>query len=326
MPPRPSIARELFEQIQALSDADRLARLKSMVNSDPPTFETEHLDFKGFLDRGSEIDDKVVRKIWSEALAGFATTAGGLLIWGIDARPTGPERIDAAGWVSLVPNPHALRSRLQELQHQATDPPIPGIEYLAVPDPESDGAGFLVCFIPESDYKPHRSESGGKRWVMRIGDSFRDVPPPILRALFSPNRRSYVLIRVARTDRAFGPNGGTRARYSVELHNEGPSTAGELLLYIQGPDSMGVSSTVVAQELPNKSGWRIDWGQSLHPGDSLLITQLFVESTGNVTDLTLGFHIHTTDQVPYRYTLTIPASSEAVHEALPEPFPPGRFS
>src|SRR5207249_12045924 len=69
-------------------------------------------------------------------------------------------------------------------------------------DPAEGGKGFIVCYIPESAYKPHRTELGGaKRWMMRIGDSFVDVPPSVLRSLFHPHRHSYMFMRVNNRDR-----------------------------------------------------------------------------------------------------------------------------
>jgi Putative DNA-binding domain len=185
MPVGPSIGKELFDRIVAHPGySDTVALLNGMVNATPPAVEDEYLDFKGATDpkTGREIDPK---KTWSEALAGFATTGGGVLIWGIDARKDA-SGVDHAGALNLVPSPSAWKSRLQELHLQATDPPVPGVRIEAYPDPSNGGKGFVVCYIPESDYKPHRAETANRRWMMRIGSNFVDVPPPVLRSLFFP--------------------------------------------------------------------------------------------------------------------------------------------
>lgn len=156
---KPSIGRELFDSIVAHTDhPDTVTLLRSMVNSTPPTVETEYLDFKSASQGGKPISDGDMKKTWSEALAGFATTSGGVLIWGIDGRKPPGGTVDQASGLNLVIDPDGFKSRLQQLQHQATDPPVPGVAIESYPDPSAPGQGFVVCFVPESDYKPHRTE------------------------------------------------------------------------------------------------------------------------------------------------------------------------
>jgi len=75
---RSSSAHVLFDQIKA----GGIGFLQGTVHSTPPTFEEEWLDFKG---AAATPPDKI-KEIWSKALAGFANTEGGVLVWGIDAR------------------------------------------------------------------------------------------------------------------------------------------------------------------------------------------------------------------------------------------------
>src|SRR5262245_8507182 len=192
---RPSIAEELFKEM--VEQRDPVAFLKGMVNSTPPTMESEHRDFKGGTivggaAAGTPLPEKEVSKIWSEALGGFATTSGGVLVWGLDARKAAGDTVDRVTGLNMVSDPHALKSRLQQLVPQATDPPIPGVRIEAFIDPTGKNEGFVVCFAPEIPYKPHRAEIGGKRWVMRIADSFVDIRPSVLRSLFFPHRHSYI--------------------------------------------------------------------------------------------------------------------------------------
>ena len=65
---KPSRALDFFQQVKT----EGLPFLKTLINSHPPTFETDWLDFKG----GERLDDRSVKKIWSEALSGFANTEG----------------------------------------------------------------------------------------------------------------------------------------------------------------------------------------------------------------------------------------------------------
>src|SRR6266404_6707775 len=92
---RPSIAKEFFLKI--VGGLDPAAATKGLVRATPPCFETEWLDFKG----AARITDQISKRKWSEALAGFANTQGGVLIWGVDARKDPATGVDAACDVSL---------------------------------------------------------------------------------------------------------------------------------------------------------------------------------------------------------------------------------
>ena len=87
-----SLAEGLFAQIMRRAPVDRAIFLRKMVRSNPPTSEEEWLDFKSGLHgppaKLEPLGDDKIKEIWSTALAGFANTGGGVLIWGIEVRPT----------------------------------------------------------------------------------------------------------------------------------------------------------------------------------------------------------------------------------------------
>lgn len=86
------------------------------------TSETEWLDFKTQAKHPN--DDK---STWSEAISGFANNQGGVLIWGVDARKDSASGIDAANALVPIKSVDVFQSRLRELTHVATEPPLPGI-------------------------------------------------------------------------------------------------------------------------------------------------------------------------------------------------------
>ena len=278
---RPSVGEDLFKKIMAHEgQPDVVAFLRAMVNSVPPTVETEHLDFKSASLNAVAISDNDVKKTWSEALAGFATTGGGVLIWGIDARKPPGGTVDQASGFNLVIDPNGLKARLQQLHHQSTDPPIPGVQIEAVPDPAENGRGFVVCYVPESDYKPHRSEAAGKRWVMRVGDSFVDVPPAVLRSLFFPQRRSYLFLRAApRTELSLGAGRVYRAKTTFEfrLYNEGPATADDLVLLFKAVPGVKFTTPSSWKNVNTVVGWRLLYPEPIHPGEIIRICDASVE-------------------------------------------------
>jgi hypothetical protein len=225
--PTPSLARNFFEQMRA--SPDKVAFIRGLVNSTPPTYETDWLDFK--QQPSANLKDPKWREMWIEALAGFANNQGGVLIWGIDARKDPATNIDAASGDKPVDNPPGVKSRLIELQRQATDPPLANVEIEPIEIPSAPGTGYVVCFVPEGPYKPYRAEDGRKsQYHLRAGDNFVVMSRSMLQALFYP--RSLAIFRVwaklewRLLDRV--ESGGrhiAQMTCKVELVNQGTATA-----------------------------------------------------------------------------------------------------
>src|SRR5258708_788503 len=110
---KPSIGAEILREIREhKGHADPVAYLRAMVGSATPTTESEYLEFKGWAGPKYTLAEKDEGRIWSEALSSFATTSGGVLVWGIDARKNPQTGVDEAGMLALVLDPNRLRSRL----------------------------------------------------------------------------------------------------------------------------------------------------------------------------------------------------------------------
>jgi len=159
MGPRPSLASDFYSLIE--NQDDRFGFLSNLPNSDIPVFESDHLDLKV----GSRINiprdsslEKSQKLIWSKSLSAMANSGGGVLIWGIEAKWDANKKLDSATSIAPVTDVDQFISWLKGLSHNATDPPVPGVQYLRVPKSQSNLSGFVVCLIPESPYKPHRSE------------------------------------------------------------------------------------------------------------------------------------------------------------------------
>jgi Schlafen, AlbA_2 len=214
---KPSLAREFYHGL--VNHSNPSEAIKALVRSDPPTFETEWRDFKG----AERTPGNDIKRIWSEALTGFANTQGGVLIWGIDARKDPATGIDATSGLSLVPDPAALKSRLNELHGQATDPPVLGVEIEAYSITGTSGPGFVLCFVPESPFRPHRAEYANRQYLIRAGDDFRTASVSLLRNLFFPQTRCCLIPTLKPI--CFPRNGRMTCRFDGFLENRGSATA-----------------------------------------------------------------------------------------------------
>jgi len=271
MPP-PSMARDFFEQIR--NAADPTAFIRALANSSPPTYETDWLDFKAQL--SPNLKDAKWRDMWVEALCSFANNQGGVIIWGLDARKDPATNIDAACGEKPVDNPAGVKSRLVELQRQATDPPLANVEIEAYTHPAAPGTGFVVCLVPEGPFKPYRTEDGRRsQYHVRSGDNFTVLSRSMLQSLFYP--RSKAVFRVEADLSWTFPdanNKGTqrieaRMDLEVRLGNKGTATARNIQFWME---QHNLKPHPPALDLRAGDGWVQDgrYGQwasvLLHPG------------------------------------------------------------
>jgi hypothetical protein len=234
-------ARGFFEKI--VSSSPPYQFLERLVSPTDPTFETEWLDFKG------NVQPNDLRRLWSRALSGFANTQGGVLIFGIDARKDDKTEIDAASALSLIPRPHALKSRLLELHHQATDPPVLGVEIEAYEDANQNG--FVVCYIPKSKHRPHRSEHCNKQYYIRAGDDHVEAGPSLLKLLFYPEWDTSLAVEIKLTigsdHLAFQP---TRdfplGRCDIRLHVSGNAPARDVFVQLESNAPLDLMNRVAS--------------------------------------------------------------------------------
>ncbi|MFI5336512.1 MAG: RNA-binding domain-containing protein [Opitutales bacterium] len=254
---RPSLAADYFFRLTKSPNPSKF--LCALVNSSPPTTETEWLEFKG----GEKLDDTTLRKIFSECLSGFANTQGGVLIFGLTCRKTA-SGVDQVSALSLVPSPEAIRSRLMELHHQASDPPVLGFEVFPIQHHEVPEQGFVVCYVPESEFKPHRAELSGRKYLIRAGDDFVVPSVSLLRSLFHPTSQAAIVIE------AVGDPSRTHPAITIYIKNRGNASARDVMLTV---DSGGIERIMHTDPWNLHAGgpprFKFTASRSLHPGESL---------------------------------------------------------
>ncbi len=252
-----STARQFFDDLVA----GGVPAIEALVTNS--VHETEWLDFKS----GEHLKDTA--ETWSEAISSFANNQGGVLIWGVDARKDKATGIDAASDVKPVPSPASLRSRLMELLRGAAEPPVIGVEVRDFS--RADGAGFVVCLIPESDSKPHRAELlTNKPYKIRIADSFQHLSPSLLRNLFYPRASTSLQIDIFPDWTAIEPGGPVPAKievlYLVKIRNTGVITARDLFVVVRTlPYGLKIDLPYGASKVDTHDGHGIDFGRPLHP-------------------------------------------------------------
>jgi len=85
-----------------------------------------------------------------------------------------------------------------QLHHQATDPPVLGVQVEPFADAATAGRGFVVFLIPASEFRPHRAEHvTNKPYYIRAGDDFVVPPVSLLRAMFHPRSNPYLRVQAS---------------------------------------------------------------------------------------------------------------------------------
>lgn len=185
-----------------------------------------HLEFKSV--NKSDLSHPDDRKNFARALSGFASTSGGIVVWGVSARKNADD-IDCAQKSNPVPKISLLCSRLQSLTGAWIDPPIKGVLHRFLCADEAADEGFALSYIPESEFGPHMVTLNKEyRYYMRVGDSFEPMPHSHVADRFFRKRRPRLKLYLSNRDSHVGRIGVSR-RLAVDLivgiKNEGKAIA-----------------------------------------------------------------------------------------------------
>lgn len=142
-----------------------------------------HLDFKVVGDPNLSRED---RKSLAAALSGFANSDGGIIVWGVEARPNG-NGVDCAIALREIAQASLCLTRLNTLTGQAVSPLVDGVQHRLV---LRDGsAGFCLSLIPPSDSGPHMAKAGEDRYFKRSGSGFYRMEHFDLEDMFGRRQR-----------------------------------------------------------------------------------------------------------------------------------------
>jgi predicted HTH transcriptional regulator len=158
--------------------------------------ETVDLEFKRKEDSSHGAAMPSDLKRFGKILSAFSNSAGGLLVWGIEARPDPTTKIDHACTLCPISEIGRFKSDILRACSQVIIPRHDGIAVEAIAKQDT-GAGYLLVYVERSERRPHRSEvdklyykrSGDSSIAMEhydIEDSFKRIQTPILELGSSP--------------------------------------------------------------------------------------------------------------------------------------------
>ena len=173
-----------------------------------------HLDFKTIKSASLASSDD--RKNLAAAISGFANSAGGLVIWGVEARKN-PDGVDCAIGLAPIDQIQLLVSRLNSLTGEATDPTVEGVRHRFIEI--GSGRGYAISLVPESASGPHMAKLGENRYYKRIGDGFYKMEHYDIADMFGRRRKPKLSVFY----RVVGTHGN--AEIHLGLRNDGRATA-----------------------------------------------------------------------------------------------------
>jgi hypothetical protein len=272
---------ELYHQIRR----DGAAAIDALVEQ--KVSESVTLEFKRKARADRPEFERPDKQNLGQVLSGFANSAGGLCIWGIEGAK-GEDGIDCAQSTQPIIDIARFATEAKTLAAQYLMPRFEGIAIEPVLANADSTSGYLLVCVDRSNRRPHRSEApDDKRYYKRavdsffamehydIEDAFRRRSAPELSLLINPTRSPPRLIRQA-----------TQITVDIEIaiRNEGsemcryPYVA---ILLSEGPRFTARYESVFARTF-TVEGWRFREGGAdtvLHPGRQLPVASVGADFT-----------------------------------------------
>lgn len=156
--------------------------------------ENLNLEFKTVVHPNYNLNNKEDdKKNISKTLSGFANSNGGIIIWGIKAKEN-EKKQDIATDKKPIKELTKFLNTLNRLEGQAITPVITGIEHKKIEI--SDDYGFIVTFVPASDFAPHIANFANKHYYKRSGDSFYICEHYDIKDMFQRKHSAYLSLNL----------------------------------------------------------------------------------------------------------------------------------
>lgn len=197
------------------------ADLRGLITEN--TKENLHLEFKGKKDRSKPDLDESDAWQFSRALSGFANSAGGVLLWGIE---TG--KGEQAKKLKPISGVAEFEARLKKSLLNSTQPIVEGVQINVIPASDDASAGYVACFIPESNRTPHRAMLADREYYKRSTEGFYRLEHFDLEDMFGRRPTPRLAVRIS-LHRRGSSGGGGRTEYKghvvIAIENTGRGSA-----------------------------------------------------------------------------------------------------
>ena len=120
----------------------------------------------------------------AQALSGFSNTMGGVLIWGISTTKHAHTNLDILSQLEPVGNCRSLLQQIVVASSTLAYPAVVGCETKALHPTPGATKGIVVTYVPKSSGDPVQSLAD-KRFYLRSGDDFVEMPYDILKKMFA---------------------------------------------------------------------------------------------------------------------------------------------
>lgn len=216
------------------------------------------------------------RKNLAKAISGFGNSEGGLLIWGINTHGSN----DFANSKKIIKSPEQFSSLINSEISRLTVPTHPTVENFVIKETKNSNEGFVVTSIPKYEGLPIQviaNVKGKGRFFMRAGDSFVDIPQPILSGMFGrrPNPKLTIRFRMGEDSVKMMDNGVVKFNFGILITNTGKGIARDIFIncYIFGINAdfelkdkrFSGSFPWVGFNLISEPNYRLGPGQTIEP-------------------------------------------------------------
>ncbi len=192
------------------------------------------------------------RENLAKAISGFGNSEGGLLVWGIDTHGTN----DFANLKKPIVCPEQFSSLINGEISRLTLPAHPTAENFVIKENKNTSKGYVVTSIPKYEGLPIQviaNVKGKGRFFMRTGDSFIDIPQPILAGMFGkrPNPELVIRFRTGEEDVKLTDDQTIRFSFGLVITNKGKGIAKDIFINCY---SFGSKTNFELKDFNNFSG------------------------------------------------------------------------
>lgn len=237
-------------------------------------------------------DDK---KNISKTFSGFANSNGGIIVWGIKAKENASKQ-DIATDKKPINELTKFLNTLNRLEGQAITPVIIGIEHKKIEI--ADDCGFVISYVPASDFAPHMANYSGKHYYKRSGDSFYTCEHYDIKDMFQRRHSAYLDLNVKDKEIHQIQGDNIRVELILSLMNSGRNYAKAPLIKVEinkpynfsefgldGNGNIGVFRTRSTPRTPQLSTYMGGQDIIIYPSLEYDIDKIKLEISKNVTEL-----------------------------------------